>query len=81
MVILGFNYDTDMDPKNIRSQPILFFSIGLLLISLPIAINEVIKIPDFLRGFCVGLGLVLEIAGFVKLRRAQHEATKNPNAG
>lgn len=57
----------------------LLLPIGLLLVALPMLINDFIKVPDFLRGLFMGIGIVLEIAGFVKLKKTQN-ANKSPQA-
>ncbi len=52
-------------------------AIGLLLVVLPIFINNFIKVPDFLRGLLMGIGIVLEIWAFVKLKKAPATAYQN----
>ena len=54
-------------------------AIGLLLVVLPTFINNFVKTPDFLRGLLMGIGIVLEIAAFVKLKKgpaAAHKSTQ-----
>jgi len=46
-----------------------FVAVGLLLVTLPTLINDWVHIPDFVRGFLVGLGLVMEINGIVIMRK------------
>ncbi len=46
-------------------------AIGLLLVVSPIFINNFTKVPDFLRGLCMGIGIVLEITAFVELKRTR----------
>jgi len=48
--------------------PMFLLSIGLLLVVLPLLINAFIKVPDFLRGLLMGIGLALEITAFVILK-------------
>jgi len=50
-------------------QPMQFVAVGLLLVTLPTLINDWVHIPDFVRGFLVGLGLVMEINGIVIMRK------------
>jgi len=52
-------------------------AIGLLLVVLPTFINNFVKTPDFLRGLLMGIGIVLEIAAFVKLKKTSDTAYKN----
>ena len=43
----------------------LLSSIGLLLATLPTVLKEYIFIPDFFRGFFVGIGLAVMIGGLI----------------
>ena len=57
---------------NIRKQPLyvrLFFSLGIIMATAPLLISDYVKIPDFFRGFFVGLGLTLEIIALIKINR------------
>jgi len=42
---------------------------GLLMATLPNVFAEYIHLPDFLRGFIIGVGLAVEISGFIVLKR------------
>jgi len=42
---------------------------GLLLGTLPNVFAEYIHLPDFFRGFLIGIGIVLEISGLIVMRR------------
>jgi hypothetical protein len=57
--------------------PKMLLAIGLLLIVLPLAVNNFIRVPDFLRGLLMGIGLVFEIAAFVTLKKAANTENKN----
>ena len=58
-----------MSLKKMPRQPMQFVAVGLLLVTLPTLINDWVHIPDFVRGFLVGLGLVMEINGIVIMRK------------
>jgi len=58
-----------MNNKKIARQPVQFISLGLLLLTMPTVINDWVHIPDFVRGFSLGLGAVMEIYGIVLLVR------------
>ena len=55
----------NMPPLRLR----VLVSLGLLLIAIPFLINNYIRIPDFFRGLILGLGIGLEIIGFILLKR------------
>ncbi len=42
---------------------------GLMMATLPSLFVEHLKFPDFLRGMLIRLGIGLEFAGFILLRR------------
>jgi hypothetical protein len=52
-------------PRNAR----LLISIGLLLATMPMLFREYIPLSDFFRGFLAGIGLVMEVAGLVVMKR------------
>jgi hypothetical protein len=57
-----------------NKQPLrvrLLICIGLLLTIMPMLFKEYIAVPDFLRGTLAGLGLVMEIAGLILMKRIQ----------
>ena len=58
----------------------LLVAIGLLLIVLPLLANSFIKVPDFLRGVLMGIGLVFEIIGVVMLRKSANIENKNTSS-
>ena len=58
-----------MTNKKPIALSMLLVAIGLLLIVLPMLANSFTKVPDFLRGLLMGMGLVLEITGVVILRK------------
>jgi len=70
-----------MNPQKPFMSPMLLLAVGLLLVVLPLLINEFIKVPDFLRGALTGAGLVLEIAGVAMQRQGLKTAVKSPGAG
>lgn len=47
--------------------------VGLLMVTLPSVFKEYVYLPDFFRGFLVGVGLVLEITGLVLLKFRKRE--------
>lgn len=51
----------------------IYICIGLLMVTLPSTFKEYLNLPDFFRGFLAGLGLALEIAGVVILKRRKRE--------
>jgi len=53
-------------------QPMQVIAVGLLLVTLPTLINDWVHIPDFARGFLLGLGIVIEIYGIVIMRRKKN---------
>ena len=61
--------------------PMLLVSFGLLLVALPILINAFIKIPDFLRGLLMGIGIVMEITALVMLKKKSNASSKSTEAG
>ncbi len=69
-----------MTTKKQLAFPMLLISIGLLLVVLPILINNFIKIPDFLRGLLMGIGLIMEITALVMLKKGANAASKNTQA-
>lgn len=59
---------------SIKKQPLnvrLFIAIGLLMVTLPALLRQLITLPDFVHGLLMGAGLGLEIIGLIKLRRNQ----------
>jgi len=54
----------------------LLVSIGLLMVTVPLLVNNVsapyFKIPDFFRGAMMGFGLVMEMAGIVIMMREKN---------
>jgi hypothetical protein len=69
-----------MTTKKQLALPMLFVSLGLLLVALPLLINAFIKIPDFLRGLLMGIGLVMEITAVVMLKKRSDAANKSTPA-
>ena len=63
-----------MNPKKPFIPARLLMPIGLLLVVLPMLINDFTKIPDFLRGVSMGIGIVMEITGLV-LQRKEGKST------
>jgi hypothetical protein len=49
--------------------------IGLLLATLPQLFKEYIPIPDFLRGLLAGVGLGMELTGFIMLKKRRRAET------
>jgi hypothetical protein len=70
-----------MTTKKQLALPMFLVSLGLLLVVLPILINAFIKIPDFLRGLLMGIGLVMEITALVMLKKASNAANKSTETG
>jgi hypothetical protein len=52
-------------------------SIGLLLVVLPFFINTWVHVPDLIRGALMGIGLGMEIVGFIRLNRKKRAGTTN----
>ena len=71
-----------MTNKKPLIPPMLLMFIGVLLVVLPMLINTFVKIPDFLLGMSMGVGIVLEIAAFVMLKKVSGAASKSkqPNS-
>jgi len=69
-----------MTTKKPLVNPMLLMSVGLLLVVLPMLINSFIKVPDFLRGLLMGVGLVMEITALVMLKKASNAANKSTQA-
>jgi hypothetical protein len=44
-------------------------AVGLLAVTLPTILKDFIHIPDFFRGFMMGLGLTMEVIGIILMRR------------
>jgi hypothetical protein len=60
--------------NNMRKQPVyirLLIAGGLLMTTMPLLFKDYVHIPDFVRGFLAGAGLVFEIAGIVLMKRRQ----------
>ena len=49
----------------------LLIATGLFMTTLPLIFREYIPLPDFFRGFLAGLGLTLEVIGFIMMKRLQ----------
>jgi len=63
---------------NIKAQPKtarLLVSMGLLIVTLPMLFKEYVPIPDFARGFLLGIGLVMELTGVVLIVRNKKNIT------
>ena len=58
----------------------LLLSAGILLVVLPLLINSFIRIPDFLRGLLMGIGIVSEITAVVILINLNNK-NKSTQAG
>lgn len=50
----------------------IFISSGLLLVTVPMLFREYIFLSDFFRGFLAGLGLAMETAGLVLMKRVKN---------
>jgi hypothetical protein len=61
--------------KTIQGKTLV--AIGLLLITVPTLLRDFIPVPHFWSGFLVGVGLVIEITGLVKLKKEKDEAKRN----
>jgi len=56
---------------NIPKSALPYFIIGLLLTTLTPIIGRYFHLPDFLKGFISGLGLMLEVIAIVKIQRSK----------
>ena len=56
---------------SLQNQPFyvrLMVAGGLLLVTLPTLFKEFIPMPDFFRGFLIGFGLTMEVAGLIVMK-------------
>jgi hypothetical protein len=44
---------------------------GLLMTTLTLVVHRYFPLPDFLRGFINGLGLMLEVIALIKIQRSK----------
>jgi hypothetical protein len=51
-------------------------AMGLLSTTLPTLINDFVHVPDFVRGFMLGIGLGLEVIGIILMRKERGAACK-----
>jgi len=58
-----------MDPKKLSRRARILVASGLLMAVVPTLLNDVVKMPDFVRGVLMGLGIGLETAGLILRRR------------
>lgn len=54
--------------KSNKKTALAYLAIGLFLIVLSQIISRYLALPDFLKGFLNGTGLMLEVIGLVKLQ-------------
>ncbi|AWG24907.1 hypothetical protein [Flavobacterium kingsejongi] len=54
--------------KNNKKPALAYLAIGLLLVVLSPIISRYLALPDFLKGFLNGSGLMLEVIGLVTLQ-------------
>lgn len=58
--------------RNTLPKPALvLLVIGLLMTSLTPIINRYFPLPDFLKGFINGMGLMLEVIALIKIQRSK----------
>ena len=58
-----------MNVRKTGWSPRVLISIGLLFVTVPQLLIHYISIPDFVRGFVIGIGLALEIWGLIRMRQ------------
>lgn len=54
--------------KNNKKTALAYLAIGLLLVVLSQIISRHLALPDFLKGFLNGTGLMLEVIGLITLQ-------------
>lgn len=54
--------------KNNKKPALAYLAIGLLLVVLSQIISRDLALPDFLKGFLNGTGLMLEVIGLITLQ-------------
>ena len=52
-------------------------AIGLLAVTVPTVLKDFIYIPDFFRGFMLGLGLAMEFIGIILIRKQKTSAANH----
>ena len=64
--------------KNFNKKGQRLLAIGIVCLTFPLLFKEFFNIPDLLKGFLMGFGIVLETAGFIfMVRQKQNFCTKN----
>lgn len=58
-----------MNFRKFNWSPCVFISVGLLFVTVPQLLIHYVYIPDFVRGFIIGIGLALEIWGLIRMRQ------------
>ena len=58
-----------MKNNQIQKAALPYFITGLLLVTVSPAIGRYYQLPDFVTGFLTGLGLMLEVVAFIRIRR------------
>jgi hypothetical protein len=58
----------------------ILIAIGLLLVVSPLLLKEFIRIPDFVRGAMMGMGIVFEIAGIAAQIKQKNNRCKTTPA-
>ncbi len=51
----------------------MYLVTGLLLTSFTPILNKYLAMPDFIKGFLIGLGLTIEFIALVKIQRSKKE--------
>ncbi|MXV51943.1 hypothetical protein GS399_13250 [Pedobacter sp. HMF7647] len=62
-----------MKRNNLSKRSVILLIIGLLMTSLTSVVGRYLLMPDFLKGFLNGLGLMLEVIALVGIRRSRRE--------
>ena len=66
-----------MKKVSLKSRRI--FALGILLLVAPLLLKDWFVIPDFYKGFMMGIGILLEITGVFMIKKEKFSVCSNPS--
>lgn len=66
-----------MKRRRIPEIPLFYLVTGLFLVALAPVLSRHCGMPDMLRGFLTGLGMMLEIIAIIKIQRSRRSRSKD----